>query len=143
MFSPSDISPDSAPQVLVVDDSPTIRKIMECCHRRAGFSIRTFADGVQALQWFSAHPALLPSLIYLDIEMPRMDGFEVLLILRARPVLVNVPVLMFSGRDQTLDRLKSRLAGAKGHVTKPFREQDILALTRSYLLPLASVAAVQ
>lgn len=127
-----------APQILVIDDSPTIRRIMEVCHKRAGFSIQTFADGIEALKWLLANQTLIPSLIYLDIEMPRMDGFDVARNLRAKPTLAGIPILMFSGRDKTLDRLKGLLAGAKGYVTKPFREQDILALTRSYLSPAES-----
>lgn len=116
---------------------------MEVCHRREHISIQTFADGIEALRWFIEHPILLPSLIYLDIELPRMDGFEVARTLRSKPALVGIPILMFSSRDKVIDRLKGRLAGAVGYVTKPFREQEILALTRSYLRPEESGAAAK
>jgi DNA-binding response OmpR family regulator len=128
---------------LVIDDSATVRKIMEMCHRRSGFAIQTFADGVEALRWLSANQAIIPSLIYLDIEMPRMDGFEVARALHTKSAFASVPILMFSSRDKTLDRLKGRLVGARGYVTKPFREQEILAITRSYLLPAESVAVAE
>lgn len=129
--------------ILVIDDSATVRKIMEMCHRRAGFAIQTFADGVEALRWLSVNQAIIPLLIYLDIEMPRMDGFDVARALRAKSAFASVPILMFSSRDKTLDRLKGRLAGARGYVTKPFREQEILAITRSYLPPAESVAVAE
>ncbi|SRR5258707_440757 len=137
ILTPSDPSA-VGPQILVIDDSPTIRSIMEVCHKRAGFSIQTFADGIEVFKLVLANQTLTLSLIYLDIEMPCMDGFDVARRLHARPALAGVPILMFSGRDKMLDRLKGLLAGAKGYVTKPFREQDILALTRSYLSPVAS-----
>jgi DNA-binding response OmpR family regulator len=142
MPTPSNLSA-AAPQILVIDDSPTIRKIMEVCHTREHISIQTFTDGIEALRWFTEHPTLLPSLIYLDIEMPRMDGFEVARRLHSKSALVGIPILMFSSRDKVIDRLKGRLAGAKGYVTKPFREQDVIALTRSYLWPEESGAVAK
>lgn len=121
------------PQILVVDDSPTIRRIMEVCHTRAGFSLQSFADGVEALRWLRQHPFVIPSLIYLDICLPHMDGYDVARILHSWSYLAAVPVVLLSGRDGMLDRLKGRLVGAKGYITKPFRSEDILSHTRHYL----------
>lgn len=135
-FTGPTVSAPSAPYILVIDDSMTVRKILETCHRRNGFSVETFADGLKAFQWVSAHPTTLPSLVYLDIEMPLMDGYDVARALHARPGFAQVPILMLSGRDGLLDRVKGRLAGAKGYITKPFRGEDILAQTRSYLSPV-------
>lgn len=133
MFTFSTVSAPPAPQILIIDDSVTVRKILETCHRRNGFSTATFADGVQALRWVSEHPTMIPRLVYLDIEMPRMDGYDVARTLRAIPGFAQVPILMISGRDGILDRLKGRLVGAKGYITKPFRGEEILIQTLSYV----------
>src|SRR5258707_1254076 len=111
-------APLFAPQILVIDDSLTVRKIMETTHRRQGFSLQTFADGVEALQWLHEHPTVIPRLVYLDICMPRMDGYDVARALHNRPHLSAVPIVMLTGRDGVLDRLKGRLAGASGYISE-------------------------
>ncbi len=126
-------APLSVPPILVIDDSPTIRKILEVTHRRQGFSLQTFADGVEALRWLQSHPTMIPSLVYLDICMPRLDGYEVAHHLHSRPHFSAVPIVMLSGKDGVLDRLKGRLVGATGYITKPFRSEEILTATRHYL----------
>jgi twitching motility two-component system response regulator PilG len=126
-------APLVVPQILVIDDSLTVRKIMETTHRRQGFSLQTFGDGVEALQWLHEHPTVIPLLVYLDICMPRMDGYDVARHLHSRPHLSAVPIVMLTGRDGVLDRLKGRLAGAKGYITKPFRGEEILIETLHYL----------
>ncbi len=121
------------PQILVIDDSITVRKIMEATLRRQGFSLQTFADGVEALQWLHKYPTVVPSLVYLDICMPRIDGYEIARALHSRHHLAAVPIVMLSGRDGVLDRVKGRLAGARGYITKPFRSEEILIETLRYL----------
>jgi DNA-binding response OmpR family regulator len=136
----SAVSPTSAPHLLVIDDSATIRTIVEICHRRAGFTVTSFVDGVEALTWLSRSRAALPPLIYLDIEMPRMDGYEVARQFHARPDFAQTTLILLSGRDGVMDRLKGRLAGAKAFLTKPFRAEQMLALSRLYLSPLQETA---
>lgn len=126
------------PQILVIDDSLTVRKIMETTHRRQGFSLQAFGDGVEALQWLHQHPTVVPLLVYLDICMPRMDGYTVARHLHSRPHLSAVPIVMLTGRDGILDRVKGRLAGARGYITKPFRSEEILSETMCYLFGSAS-----
>ena len=121
------------PQILVIDDSLTVRKIMEATHRREGFSLRAFGDGVEALQWLHNHPTMVPLLVYLDICMPRMDGYAVAHYLHSQPHLSAIPIVMLTSRDGILDRVKGRLAGARGYITKPFRSEEILSATREYL----------
>lgn len=125
--------PAPPPHILVIDDSPTVCKIVAICHRRAGFVVRSLKDGIEALQWLSRSQASIPPLIYLDIELPRMDGYAVAQRLRARPDFAHTTLILLSGRDRVIDRLKGRLAGAKAYVTKPFKEQELLAITQSYL----------
>ncbi|HEU5378816.1 MAG TPA: response regulator [Ktedonobacteraceae bacterium] len=126
-------TPSFIPPIMVIDDSLTVRKIMETTHRRQGFFVQTFGDGVEALQWLHEHPTVIPGLVYLDICMPRMDGYDVARHLHSRPHLSAVPIVMLTGRDGVLDRLKGRLAGAKGYITKPFRGEEILIETLHYL----------
>ncbi len=131
---------ETAPLILVVDDSLTVRKVVEVTLRRAGLAVLGFADGVTALRWLASSEVRIPALIYLDIELPRMDGYEVARMLRDLPRLAQTKIIMLSRRDRVLDRVKSRLAGAHDHLSKPFKTADLLALTRSVLSTLSLTA---
>jgi DNA-binding response OmpR family regulator len=119
--------------VLVIDDSPTIRKIVETGLRREGFEVIGFPDGVEALKWLVSPQGRLPGLVLLDINMPKMDGYEMARHLKARPHYRNIVIVMLTRRDGLIDRLKSRLAGAEGYITKPFQMQDLVAVVVSHL----------
>ncbi len=122
-----------APLILVVDDSLTVRKVVEVTLRRAGFDVLSFADGVTALRWLRGPEAVMPALIYLDIGLPRMDGYEVARVLRGLPGLEHTAIIMLSARAGLLDCLKSRLVGAQNHLGKPFKVEQLVALTREAL----------
>ncbi len=122
-----------APLILVVDDSLTVRKIVEVTLRRAGFAVLSFADGVTARRWLHTPEAAIPALIYLDIGLPHMDGYEVARILRDLPGLERTVIIMLSARAGLLDCLKSRLVGARDHLSKPFKVEQLVALTREAL----------
>lgn len=123
------------PHILLIDDSVTVRKIVEICHQRAGYHVQSFAEGVTALQWLARSREGIPPLIYLDIELPRLDGYRVAEVLRARADFARTTLIILSCRDRVTDRLKGRLSGATAYLTKPFRVQDLLATTRLYLPP--------
>src|SRR6266700_1774846 len=97
-------------RVMVIDDSPTIRKIVETCLRREGFHVIGFADGVEALKWLVSPQGCPPDLLLLDINLPKMDGYEVARHLKAKPQYKSIPIIMLTRRDGLVDRLKSRLA---------------------------------
>jgi twitching motility two-component system response regulator PilG len=124
---------EDTPLILVIDDSITVRKIVETTLRRAGFAVLSFPDGVVALRWLASPEAAIPALILLDIGLPKLDGYEVARVLRGRAELARTPIIMLSSRDGVLDRLKSRLAGAQTHLTKPFRTEQLIELARSLL----------
>jgi CheY-like chemotaxis protein len=123
--------------ILVIDDSATVRKIVEICLGREGFGIKGFPDGVEALHWLTASPTRIPDLVWLDIGLPKMDGYEVARHFKANPQFANTVIAMLTRRDGLIDRLKGRLAGAKVYMTKPIKTQDVVFVTRS-LLGLAS-----
>ena len=131
------------PQILIIDDSVTVRKIVEVCHQRVGYHVQSFAEGVTALQWLARAPGGIPPLIYLDIELPRLDGYRVAQVLRDRADFAQTTLIILSGRDGVTDRLKGRLSGATAYLTKPFRVQDLLATTRFYLPPTEASSSAQ
>jgi len=119
--------------VMVIDDSPTVRNILDVCLSRAGYHVKGFHDGVEALQWLLSPQGRLPGLVFLDIGLPKMDGYEVAQHFIARPQCKDTVIIMISRRDGVIERLKARLVGAKEYVVKPFKTQDILALVATYL----------
>jgi DNA-binding response OmpR family regulator len=125
--------PTQSTLILIIDDSPTIRKIVETGLRREGFEVISFPDGVEALTWLASPQGRLPGLILLDVNMPKMDGYEVARHLKARPHYKNIVIVMLTRRDGIMDRLKSRLAGAEDYLTKPFKTQDLLAVVTTRL----------
>jgi twitching motility two-component system response regulator PilG len=113
--------------VMVIDDSPTVRKILEVTLRREGMEVVSYPDGVEALRAVTTRPCdRLPDLLFLDLELPRMNGFEIARHLRSKPQWDQTAIVMLSRRDGVIDRLKARLAGAQAYLTKPFKTQTIL-----------------
>ncbi len=119
--------------VMVIDDSPTVRKIIETCLKREGFAVAAFADGIEALQSLTHPQARIPDLVVLDIGLPKMDGYEVARRLKTKPQFSNTIIIMLSRRDGIIDRLKGRLAGAREYLIKPFKTQDFINVIESYL----------
>lgn len=119
--------------VMVIDDLTTVRKIIETCLGRQGFQVLGFPDGVEAMRWLMEPTSRMPDLVFLDIGLPKMDGYEVARRLKTKPQFSNAVIVMLSRRDGMIDRLKGRLAGAKDYITKPFKTQDIISITESYL----------
>jgi DNA-binding response OmpR family regulator len=118
---------------MVIDDSPTVRSILEACLSRAGYQVKSFHDGVEALLWLGTPQARLPGLVFLDIALPKMDGFEVALHFKSKPQLQDIVIVMLTRRDGVIERLKAKLVGAKGYVVKPFKTQEIMAVVQAYL----------
>jgi twitching motility two-component system response regulator PilG len=119
--------------VMVIDDSATVRKIVETCLKREGFDVKSFPDGVEAMRWLTEPEARIPNLVILDIGLPKMDGYEVARRLKTKPQFSNTVIIMLSRRDGMIDKLKGRLAGAKDYLTKPFKTQDIIAVIEAHL----------
>lgn len=119
--------------VAIIDDSVVVRKIVEASLGRAGIKCLTFSDGYEALRAFSRHPTQVPDLIFLDINLPCIDGFDLLKLFKSHSSFEQITIVMLSSRDRVVDRLKCRLAGARNYLVKPFRTQDLLAIATLYL----------
>jgi DNA-binding response OmpR family regulator len=126
--------------VMVIDDALVVRMILDTCLHRAGYEVKSFEDGVQALLWLNTAQARPPDLIFVDLGLPKLDGYEVIRLLKSRPALEHTILVILSRRDGVLDRLKGRLAGAHAYLTKPFKTHDILAVVRAHLGTLAAEA---
>ena len=125
--------------IMVIDDSPTVRKVVETCLRRENFDVRSFSDGVEAMRWLTSTEARVPDLVLLDIGLPKMDGYEVAHLFKSKLQFNNTIIVMLTRRESVIDRLKGRLAGAKDYITKPFKTQDVVNSVRTQLgLPLSS-----
>jgi CheY-like chemotaxis protein len=124
-------------RIMVLDTSPTSRKILEVILRREGHQVASFDDSLEALRFLSRHgPA---DLLFLGLDLPKMDGFEVLKYLRGKPRFHSMGIIALLGeRDGILVRLKARLAGAQQVVTKPLVRQQIVALVSKYACQSAS-----
>ena len=127
------------PLVLVVDDSPTIRKIVEVTLRRERIKVLGVADGLSAL---AAVADKQPVLVLLDITLPGMDGYQICQVLKQRPTSKNIPVVMLSGRDGFFDRMRGRLVGSTQYVTKPFDPAALVKAVTKHLPDARSSATV-
>ncbi len=116
--------------ILVVDDSPTIRKLVSLILGRRGFKVVVAKDGMEALAQINA---ARPSLIFLDITMPRMDGYQLCKIVRNKTQTKTIPIVMLTAKDGLFDKIKGRMAGASGYITKPFDANQLLAAVEKYL----------
>lgn len=119
--------------IWIIDDSLTVRKILEICLRREGFEVKPFCDGVEALSSLNERDVDIPDLVFVDIGLPKLDGYEVLRLLKARAILSETALVVISRRDGVLDLLKGRLAGAAAYITKPFTLATVRGVVREQL----------
>ena len=119
--------------VMVIDDALVVRAILNTCLRRVGYEVKCFEDGLQALGWLNTAGARVPDLIFVDLGLPRLDGYEIIRLLKAKHALEDTTLVILSGRDGILDRIKGRLAGAHAYLTKPFRIQIIVEVVQMHL----------
>ena len=120
--------------VMIIDDSLTVRKIIETSLKREGFEYVSFPDGFEALRAITEQRLRrIPDLVILDIGLPKMDGYEFARRLKAKPQFAHTIIVMLTSPDGVIDRLKGRLAGAKDYMIKPFRTQELISVLHSHL----------
>lgn len=109
--------------MLVVDDSVTVRKVTSRLLERNGMNVLTAKDGIDALAVLEEHT---PDLMLLDIEMPRMDGFEVATQVRNDPRLMRLPIIMITSRTGQKHRDRAMAIGVNDYLGKPYQESVLL-----------------
>ena len=123
-------SHDGRPLVLVVDDSPTVRKLVTLTLERHGYRVIGACDGVAAIREIATQP---PQLVLLDINMPRLDGYKLCKLIKKHESTRAIPVVMLAGKDGMFDRLRGRLVGCSDYITKPFDSNSLVTKVGSYL----------
>jgi twitching motility two-component system response regulator PilG len=118
-------------KVMVIDDSNTIRRTAETLLKKAGCDVLTADNGFEALPVISAHH---PDILFIDIMMPRLDGYQTCALVKNNPKFRDIPVVMLSSKDGLFDRAKGRVVGAEQYLTKPFTREDLLGAIRTHLL---------
>ena len=110
-------------KILVIDDSNTIRKTAETLLSRAGYQVTTAVDGFESLAKIADDP---PDMIFVDIMMPRLDGYQTCALVKNNRRYQHIPVVMLSSKDGLFDKARGRIVGADAYLTKPFSRQEIL-----------------
>jgi twitching motility two-component system response regulator PilG len=116
-------------RVLVIDDSNTIRRSAEIFLRQGGHEVLLAEDGFDALSKISDHD---PELIFCDILMPRLDGYQTCAIIKRNPRFAHVPVIMLSSKDGLFDKARGRMVGSQDYLTKPFTKEQLLRAVDDY-----------
>ena len=117
-------------KVLVIDDSNTIRRSAEIFLRQAGFEVILAEDGFDALAKISDHR---PKVIFVDIMMPRLDGYQTCALVKQNPNLKSTPVIMLSSKDSVFDRARGRIVGSDEYLTKPFTKESLLSVVENHV----------
>jgi twitching motility two-component system response regulator PilG len=116
-------------KVLVIDDSNTIRRSAEIFLKKGGYQVLLAEDGFEALSKINDHQ---PHVIFCDILMPRLDGYQTCAIIKRNSRFSRVPVIMLSSKDGLFDKARGRMVGAEDYLTKPFTMDQLLGAVRQY-----------
>ena len=116
-------------KVLVVDDSNTIRRSAEIFLKQGGHQVLLAEDGFDALSKVNDY---VPDLIFCDILMPRLDGYQTCAIIKRNEKFSSVPVVMLSSKDGVFDKARGRMAGAQDYLTKPFTKDQLLQAVQQF-----------
>ncbi|MCU7892090.1 MAG: twitching motility response regulator PilG [Candidatus Thiodiazotropha sp. (ex Ustalcina ferruginea)] len=120
----------SGVKVMVIDDSKTIRRTAESLLKKAGCDVTTATDGFEALAMIADHH---PDVIFVDIMMPRLDGYQTCALIKHNDVFKSIPVIMLSSKDGLFDRARGRIVGSEQYLTKPFTKDELLGAIKCYV----------
>ena len=118
-------------KVMVIDDSNTIRKSAEIFLKPFGCQVILAEDGFEAMAKIVENQ---PDIIFVDITMPRLDGYQTCRLIKNNPIYQSTPVVMLSSKDGLFDKARGRMAGSNDYLTKPFTAEGLLIIIRSYTL---------
>jgi twitching motility two-component system response regulator PilG len=116
-------------KVMVVDDSKTIRRTAETLLKKEGCDVITASDGFEALAMVVDST---PDIIFLDIMMPRLDGYQTCALIKHNQLFRKTPVIMLSSKDGLFDRARGRVVGSEQYLTKPFTRDELLGAIRRH-----------
>lgn len=117
-------------KVMVIDDSNTIRKTAEIFLLQAGAQVVLAEDGFDALAKINDH---LPNVVFCDILMPRLDGYQTCALIKKNSKHKSTPVIMLSSKDSLFDRARGRMVGSDEYLTKPFSKENLLKAVEAHL----------
>lgn len=117
-------------KVMVIDDSKTIRRTAETLLSKAGCEVITATDGFDALAKIADSQ---PAIIFVDIMMPRLDGYQTCALIKNNKAFQSTPVIMLSSKDGLFDRAKGRIVGSDQYLTKPFSKDELLSAIRDHV----------
>jgi len=116
-------------KIMIVDDSKTIRRTAETLLSKAGYQVFTASDGFSALAEIVDHQ---PDIIFMDIMMPRLDGYQTCALVKNNEKFQNTPIIMLSSKDGLFDRARGRIVGSDKYLTKPFTKEELLGAIHEY-----------
>lgn len=114
--------------VLVIDNSPTIQRIVEMVLSREGYELECFSNGIDALKWLMSPDARTPDIMLVDLTYSKSGGLELIQQCRSKERFIRTDYVILSRSDAIVDRLKARLVGAAAYITKPFTTQELVTV---------------
>ena len=117
-------------KVMVIDDSKTIRRSAETLLKKVGCDVVTATDGFEALAKITEYN---PDIIFVDIMMPRLDGYQTCALIKNNQKFKATPVIMLSSKDSIFDRARGRIVGSEEYLTKPFSKEDLIGAITSHV----------
>ncbi len=117
-------------KVMIIDDSKTIRRTAELILQKAGYQVITAIDGFESLALIVDHK---PDIIFVDIMMPRLDGYQTCAVIKHNLVFQAIPIIMLSSKDGLFDKARGRIVGAEQYLTKPFTGEELLAAIKRHV----------
>jgi twitching motility two-component system response regulator PilG len=117
-------------RVMVIDDSKTIRRTAETLLKKEGCDVVTATDGFEALAKIADHQ---PQIVFVDIMMPRLDGYQTCALIKNNHMFKQTPVIMLSSKDGLFDKARGRIVGSEQYLTKPFTRDELLSAIRKYV----------
>lgn len=116
-------------KILFVDDSQTVLHKASKALEDAGYEVITANDGFEAMSMVADHQ---PDIIFVDIMMPRLDGYQTCSLVKNNSNFQNTPIVMVSSKDGLFDRARGSIVGAQGHINKPFSDSDLLGAVEQF-----------